>query len=72
MSDKSAALEKACQDENEAREIEREHYRLMMLQLKAFQSGNGTQPEIGIFQDWKASMQERLALTLFRVDLVKP
>lgn len=72
MSDKIAALKKAWQHENAAKEIEREHYRLMMLQLKAFQSGNGIKPQTATFQDWKVSMQQRLALASFRVDLVKP
>ena len=72
MLDKSVEWEKAWRDERKAKEIEAENYRLLMLQLRAFQSGNGVKPNVEVFQNWKASMQARLHHSSFRVHLGKP
>ena len=72
MLDKKIEWEKAWRDENEAREVEAENYRILMLQLAAYQLGSGAKPQAEVFQNWKASMEARLSHSALRVALLKP
>ncbi|MDB5965129.1 MAG: hypothetical protein JWQ72_1629, partial [Polaromonas sp.] len=71
MSDRVAELQLALRDEKQAIEVEREQYRLLMLEVQAFQAGTGPPPG-PVFRRWQACMQARLNLAMACVRLVSP